>query len=53
MLIYPRSGERELDGLPGGYFFSGAARRNYMGIDHHRQYSPKTAERILPFFVPL
>jgi hypothetical protein len=52
MLISPRSRDRyygdvmhvlgKFDRLPGGYFFSGGARKNYMGIDHHRQYSHMT-----------
>jgi len=29
----------ELDRLPVGKYFSGGVKMNYVGIDHHRQYS--------------
>ena len=32
----------EFDRLPVGYNFSGGAQMNYVGIDHHRQYSHVT-----------
>ena len=32
----------EFDRLPVGNYFQGGARRNYVGIDHHRQYSHMT-----------
>jgi predicted NBD/HSP70 family sugar kinase len=32
----------EFDRLPVGNYFSGGAQMNYVGIDHHRQYSHMT-----------
>jgi hypothetical protein len=32
----------EFGRLPGGNYFSGGAQMNYVGIDHHRQYSHLT-----------